>query len=271
MTVARWFEGDVTANGIRLHYYRTGGNKPPLVLSHGFTDSGLCWARVAQALEGDYDVVMYDARGHGRSEAPDAGYDSMERAADLAGLIGALGLDRPAIAGHSMGASTTLYCAAMYPDLMRAAVLEDGGMFSREPGRGFDPTRAAAMQQKERDRREMTKEALIALCRKENPTWDETELEPWAEAKQRLSLKAIGHPIGAEGLSWRDALARVTCPVLLVTADLDRGASVAPETAEEARRILPILRVVNVPGAGHQIHREQFEKLVETMRALLAR
>jgi N-formylmaleamate deformylase len=266
-----WSEGDVAANGIRLHYYRTGGNKPPLVLSHGFTDSGLCWTRVAQALAGDYDVVMYDARGHGLSEAPDAGYNGMDRADDLAGLIGALGLEKPAIAGHSMGASTTLYCAALYPDLMRAVVLEDGGMFSGKPGRGFDPTRAAAMQQKERDRREMAKAALVALCREENPTWDEIELEPWAEAKQRLSPKAIGHPIGAEKLSWRDALARVTCRTLLVTADLDRGASIAPETAEEARQILPSLRVVNIPGAGHQVHREQFAKFVETVREFLAR
>jgi N-formylmaleamate deformylase len=269
--MARWFEDDVTANQIRLHYYRTGGNKPPLVLSHGFTDSGLCWTRVAQALEGDFDVVMYDARGHGLSSAPDAGYNGMDRADDLAGLIGTLGLERPTIAGHSMGASTTLCCAAMYPDLMRAAVLEDGGMFSRESGRGFDPTRAAAMHQRTRDQRELTKAELIARCREENPTWDEVELEPWAEAKRQLSPKAIGHPIGAESLSWRDALARVTCPTLLITADLDRGASVAPETAEEARQILPSLRVVNIPGAGHQVHREQFGRFVETVRGFLAR
>ena len=40
-----WQDDYVTANGIRLHYWRTGGDKPPLVLSHGITDSGLCWNR----------------------------------------------------------------------------------------------------------------------------------------------------------------------------------------------------------------------------------
>ncbi len=138
-----WIEGDVTANGIRLHYYRTGGDKPSVVLSHGYSDSGLCWLRLARDLEADYDVVMYDARGHGLSEAPDEGYTSMERADDLAGLIRALGLEKPAIMGHSMGASTTLYCAARYPGLMRAVVLEDGGIRSSEPGRGFDPASLA--------------------------------------------------------------------------------------------------------------------------------
>jgi N-formylmaleamate deformylase len=270
-----WLEGEVTANGIRLHYYRTGSSrtgekKPSLVLSHGFSDSGLCWVRLARALEGDYEVVMYDARGHGLSDAPDEGYTSVVRADDLAGLIEALGLEKPAILGHSMGAATTLYCAALHPDLMRAAVLEDGGVRSSQPGRGFDPGRAAAMHQSALAQREMTKTALMARCRAEHPTWDELELEPWAEAKRQLSPKAIGHPIGTETLSWQDALARVNCPILLITADVDRGSSVAPETAEEARRILPSLRVGNIPGAGHNVRREQFERYVETVREFLA-
>jgi pimeloyl-ACP methyl ester carboxylesterase len=77
--VGEWFSGDVVANGIRTHYSRTGGQtgggKPPLVLAHGATDSGLCWSRLARALEADYDVIMPDARGHGhprRRLRPDA-------------------------------------------------------------------------------------------------------------------------------------------------------------------------------------------------------
>src|SRR5262249_61980275 len=68
-----WAEGEIEANGIRQHYYRTGGEGPALLLLHGFMESGLCWLRVAKALEGNYDVVMPDARGHGRSEGIDRG------------------------------------------------------------------------------------------------------------------------------------------------------------------------------------------------------
>lgn len=53
-----WVEDDVVANGVRIHYYRTGENKPPLVLSHGRTEKGLNWTRVAQSLEKDYDVII---------------------------------------------------------------------------------------------------------------------------------------------------------------------------------------------------------------------
>src|SRR5262249_37931470 len=128
--MANWFSGDVRANGIRLHYHRTGGDKPPLVLAHGATDSGLCWTRVTRALETDYDVIMPDARGHGSSEAPATGYSSADHAADLAGLIRALELSRPAVGGHSMGAGATLRLIADEPDLVSCAILEDPGMRS---------------------------------------------------------------------------------------------------------------------------------------------
>src|ERR671936_61945 len=106
--MTEWFSGEVSANGIRMHYSRTGGDTPPLVLAHGATDDGLCWTRLARALEPEYDVIMPDARGHGRSDAPPSGYSSADHAQDLAGLIRALGLATPAVGGHSMGAATTL-------------------------------------------------------------------------------------------------------------------------------------------------------------------
>ena len=82
--MSKWTSGDVVANGIKIHYNRTGGDKPPVVLAHGFTDNGLCWTRAAQVLEQDYDVIMYDARGHGFSDAPESGYSTEDHAADLA-------------------------------------------------------------------------------------------------------------------------------------------------------------------------------------------
>ena len=123
--MAPWQSGDIVVNGLKLHYTRTGGAKPPVVLAHGFSDDGLCWTPVAEALAADYDVVMVDARGHGRSAAPEQGYGSADHATDLAGVIRALGLKRPAVLGHSMGAASALALAGMYPDLPRAILLED--------------------------------------------------------------------------------------------------------------------------------------------------
>lgn len=269
--MSEWLDGDVIANGIRIHYHRTGGGRPPLVLSHGFSDAGLCWTRLARALEADYDVIMPDARGHGLSEAPEGGYDSETRAADLAELIRALGLNKPAVAGHSMGASTVLTCAALYPDLMRCAILEDGGIRQAlgQGARAEQEARMARIRQTAQEQRTMTREQLIARCRQQNPTWDEVEIGPWADAKLRLSPNALNMRPGSERLTWQEALARVTCPVLLVTADPDRGAMVTPEAAAEAQRILPTLKVVRLHGAGHNVRREQFDAFTEAVRTFL--
>jgi len=123
--MSSWQEGDVTLAGVRLHYTRTGGTKPPLVLAHGVTDDGSCWTPVAENLAPDYDVIMVDARGHGFSDAPETGYDLATLAADLHGVITALGLQQPLILGHSMGAITALALAGLYPAVPQAILLED--------------------------------------------------------------------------------------------------------------------------------------------------
>ena len=121
-----WSEGDIQANGITIHYYRTdGNNKPPILLLHGFTDSGLCWPRVSHDLEGSYDVTMTDARGHGHSGDSAADFSLALLADDAAAVIGALNLEKPYVLGHSMGAMTAATVAATYPDLVRAIVPED--------------------------------------------------------------------------------------------------------------------------------------------------
>src|SRR5690349_13885858 len=65
---AGWTDGYVVANGIRIHYWRTGGNKPALVMAHGSSDDALCWTNLAREFQDRYDIVMFDARGHGLSD-----------------------------------------------------------------------------------------------------------------------------------------------------------------------------------------------------------
>src|SRR5215207_9790651 len=165
--MAPWQSGHIEANGIRLHYTRTGGAGPPLVLAHGVTDNGLCWTPVAAALAPEYDVIMVDARGHGYSDAPEQGYGPATQADDLSGLIGALGLRRPAVLGHSMGAVTTLVLAGAYPDVPGAILLEDPPPWwaappEESPG---DAERSAQMRIWITDLKRKTREELIAAQR----------------------------------------------------------------------------------------------------------
>ena len=85
--VDTWQSGFVAANGVTLHYTRTGGDKPVVVLAHGVTDAGPCWGPVAEALQDEYDLIMVDARGHGASTTPESGYGPDAQAEDLAGAL----------------------------------------------------------------------------------------------------------------------------------------------------------------------------------------
>jgi pimeloyl-ACP methyl ester carboxylesterase len=267
-----WFSGDVTTNNIKIHYYRTGGDKRPLVLSHGATDSGLCWTRVARVLEADYDVIMPDARGHGLSDAPEQGYSSADHAADLAGLIRALGLEQPAVGGHSMGAATTLQLLADEPELAASGVLEDppirlGDASSTAPGR-VNPRQA--IRQVVLDAQARGREAAIAQGRVASPTWAEEEFGPWADAKVHVSMHFLDAPFASRAQEWRTLVPRVKRPLLVVTSDPELGGIVTPEAAREAVQLLPTLRVVRLSGAGHNIRREQFDRFAATVQQFLA-
>ena len=269
-----WQSGSIDVGGVRLHYTRTGGGasgaKPPVVLAHGFSDAGLCWTPVAEALEADYDLIMVDARGHGRSDAPETGYTLAQMAGDLRGVIAGLGLHRPAVMGHSMGGGSTLALAGLYPDVPGAIILEDAGALSpadfphrRQAAENPAQSMFVRLQNKTRDE-------LIAEMRTQHPDWSEAELGPWADAKLRL------HPRAATfdptiGIAWPELLPRITCPALLITADLDRGAMVSPERAAEMHRQLSQLQIAHIPGAGHNIRREQFDRFLEVIRSFLAR
>jgi N-formylmaleamate deformylase len=224
-------------------------------------------------LESNYDVILPDARGHGLSDAPPSGYASSDRAADLAGLIDALGLQRPAVGGHSMGAATTLRLIADSPDLASCAILEDPGFRSGEPSppRPGEAEPRAAIRRVVLEAQSDGLEATIARGRAALPTWAEEEFEPWAEAKLRVSRNFLDDSTRTgPAEEWRELLPCVRCPVLLVTSDPERGGIVTPEVAQEANHLLPSLQVVRLSGAGHNIRREQFQAFVRNVRDFLA-
>lgn len=262
-----WQANFIDTNGIRLHYTRTGGAKPPLVLAHGFSDDGLCWTPVAEILAADYDVIMVDARGHGRSAGPEQGYGSAESAADLAGVITGLGLARPAVLGHSMGAATALALAGTYPTLPGAILLEDPpAWWFADPA--AVPNRRVRFGERIVALKRKTREELIAEQRIQSPSWSEAELGPWADSKLRLSFYVLNHE-GAAAVDWRATVQQITCPTLLITADPDQGAIVTPEGAAALQALVPQAQIAHIPGAGHSIHREQFDHYMQVVRAFL--
>jgi N-formylmaleamate deformylase len=264
---------DVIANGIKIHYYRTGGEKPPLVLLHGITDDGLCWMPVSEVLSTTFDVVMVDARGHGKSEAPANGYTFENLATDNAAIIKVLGLYKPFFLGHSMGGVTALVLAGLFPDLPGAIVMEDPPAFwaTNFSTRNRSDHQKMMIENMEANKRK-TRDELLAECRVNHPSWSQAELDPWVNAKHRHSLKITGllTSPSINPIDFQKILAQITCPALLLSADLERGAAAGEGDLAQLKDLLRHLQIVHIPGAGHNIRRERFGRYIEVVQGFLA-
>jgi len=115
------------ADDVTLRWVQWGEQGQPIICVHGITANAFFFQSLADDLAKDYQVFAYDLRGRGDSDKPEDGYSVPIHAADLAALIDELGLERPIIIGHSLGALIALYFAAHYPDKLSKLVLLDAG------------------------------------------------------------------------------------------------------------------------------------------------
>ena len=261
-----WTEEYVTANGRKFHYTRTGhGNKLPLVLLHGFSDNGLCWLPVARDLEAQYDVIMPDARGHGLSARVQP-EEQIDHAADAAGIITALGLDKPVVGGHSMGGATATELGARYPDLISRLILEDPAWI--DPSPDDVPLRKNPFFEWLTNLEDVSLEEIIALGKENSPLWSEVEFPAWAAAKQQLD-KTIFEVVNVRK-PWREFVSALAVPTLLITAEVTMNAIVTPAAAQEAAALSPFLQIVHVPHAGHNIRRENYPAFRQAVQDFLS-
>lgn len=115
-------------DGVRLAFSDTGSGAPPVVLIHGWTCDHTYFAPQREHLAKHHRVVSVDLRGHGESDKPKQAYTISGFADDVAWLCGELGLERPAVIGHSMGGMAALELAVRHPGLPSAIVACDSPM-----------------------------------------------------------------------------------------------------------------------------------------------
>ncbi len=124
---------DVLVNGIRLHY-RVYGEGTPLVLAHGFGATLDMWADQIGPFSEKYRLVVYDSRGHGRTEAPRdwSSYTLDDYVEDQRQLMDHLGIETAYVGGLSMGGMIALQFGLTHPERVRALLLCDTSASNRD-------------------------------------------------------------------------------------------------------------------------------------------
>jgi N-formylmaleamate deformylase len=258
-----WLTGVVPVSGGVLAYHRTGGDLPPLVLSHGLTDNGLCWSRLASALEPEFDVVMLDARGHGASIRLRAGeeYDPVQ---DLAEAIDALGLESPVVMGHSVGARATAAYANRFPARVAKVILEDPP-FVPLSAPSAAQSRAEKFRQQVERFQSMTEAAIVASGQATSPGWHPDDFPAWAAAKRQVDPTAMP----SYSIPWQAQIDRISAPTLLIHGEAELGSLITPAIAAEATSLNPNIRALRIQGAGHNVRRENFPAYLAAVMSFL--
>ena len=266
-----WTQDTVKVDdGIELFYTRTGkGEKPAIVLAHGITDNGLCWGELAADLEADYDLIMYDAYGHGKSSRidPEKRFDMVE---DLHDLIQALDLKKPCVIGHSMGAATAAGFAARYPGWLSCLVLEDppwsdAPTTDEQLKEGLENWKKGNLAAKEKTAKE-----LIKAMQKKSPNWEEAILQPWAESKLEMDIAVFDH-FPLDRTDWRETAKAIEVPTLLITGDNTLGAIVTPKLGVEAMEIMGFCEFGHISNAGHCVRYEEYQPYLTMVKLFLKR
>lgn len=258
------------ANDVWIHYRRktTGGPgtaATTLVLVNSLGTDLRLWDAVVAALPAGLDVVRYDKRGHGLSEATAPPYTIAGLADDLAGLLDGLGVERAVVGGISVGGMIALSLALRRPELVAGLALMDTGhrIGTAEHWNG----RIAAV---ERDGLAPLADNIIEgwlseRFRAESPG----EASAWRNLVARTPSVAgyTGVCAALREADLGDEVARIAAPALCLCGADD--ASTPPALVRELAGLLPRARYAEVAGARHLPCIEQPEAVAAHVAALV--
>ncbi len=246
------------------------GTGPVVLLAHGFGGSARNFGPQMRALKDRYRVVRYDARGHGRSEAPDdpAAYTPAAFVDDMRGVLDDVGATTAVVGGLSMGAGIALRFAVAHPARVRGLVLCAFPAAADDPD-GFAAKASAFAETIERKGLEVAGHDYV---------WGPaTRLDRNAVKFVRQGF--LEHP--PHGLAYtlrgvvaaqpsvaamHEDLAGLRCPALVIVGGQDAPSLRASRPLAMAMRHATL---AVVPGAGHVVNLQKSDAVNARIRQFL--
>jgi len=243
-------------NGTINIYYEVEGKGPPLVMLHGLTGSLESYRETGfvEALSDGYQVILMDARGHGKSDKPHQSsmYAAEYLVSDVTAVLDDLGIETTSFFGYSFGGGIAFECAKYAPERMKALIA--GGAGARQPSAEmYDALISHLITAKET--------VAIKIQSGEKVSSRETHLmEIDLEAIQALCKAVVTGP------AVIDSVPNMKMPFLLFVGELDN-----PPAVSETVDLLSDAAFILLPGLDHVQAGSRPDLIVPHIKAFLSR
>ena len=251
----------IIVNNIELAYIRQ-GKGAPLVLLHGFPLDHQTWDKIIPLMDDGNDLIIPDLRGFGESSTVDTPYTMDDLASDIAGLLDHLGVEKTAIAGHSMGGYVALAFARLYPQ--------------RLTGLGLVSTQAAADPPERKEGRyksaaDVAEKGIGGVVEAMTTKFTSNErlqevartiMEKQQPAAYIGALKAMAERLDSSGL-----LPHFTFPVTIIHGNADQLIPI--ERAHEMKTAIAHAYLVELKDVGHLPMLEAVQETANSLKQLV--
>ena len=262
----------VDLQGHRIAYAIEAGaqpGRPWLVFSHSLAADHTMWAPQVGAFAHRFNILRYNTRGHGASDAPPPPYTLEQLADDLHALLDAVGIERCHFVGLSMGGMIGQMAALRHPRRFASLVLADTTSRYAADVRPVWEQRIAAVSGAEG----MAAIAAGTLERWFTPAFRQRDPDTVARIERQIRATPVAGYIGcARAIMALDLTARlpaIQVPVLVIVGEEDPGTP--PAMAEEIARAIPGARLERIPNAAHLSNLEQPERFNAAVAAFYDR
>jgi pimeloyl-ACP methyl ester carboxylesterase len=246
----------LSRDGIDI-YYEVHGSGPPVLLTHGYSSTAEMWQGQVEALAKHHRLVLWDMRGHGRSDYPEdpSAYSEAATVADMAALLDEVGAASAIVGGLSLGGYMSLAFYRSHPDRVRALLIIDTG-----PGFKKDEAREVWNKRAHDTGDRFEREGLEVLK---------------SGSRERSSVThrdASGLVRAARGmLTQRDARVIESLPDIKVPSLIVVGADDTPFLAasDYMAAKIPGAQKVVIPAAGHAVNIDQPQAFIDAVLPFL--
>ena len=247
---------NINRDGVQI-YYEVHGSGPPLLLTHGYSSTSQMWRDQIEALSEHHKLVLWDMRGHGRSDYPGdaSAYSEALTVADIAALLDEVGATSAIVGGLSLGGYMSLAFYRAHPERVSALLIIDTG-----PGFKKDDARETWNQRAHDTGDRFEREALAVLksASRERATVSHRDASGLARAARGM-------------LTQRDARVIELLPNIKVPALVVVGADDAPFLAasDYMAAKIPGAKKAVIPAAGHAVNIDQPQAFIEAVLPFL--